>query len=79
MSFKLKLTNSETLLKIGSMELDKQDILILFGLIICVLVLAVVIDLIGFSGTYAFVTGLFLEGIIFRNALIPKGHIKPKQ
>ena len=66
---KLKLNKGKTLVSIGPMDLDSQDLRILATLVLLNLMLALLF------GSYT-LFGLILVGIIFRNILITKGQLK---
>jgi len=79
MPMRFKLTSSQIIFRVGPAELDKQDLLILFGLVASVWILAIFFDLVGLPGTSVLVPGLFLASFAFRGVLIAKKHLKSKK
>lgn len=73
---KIHLSKGKPLFIFSRIEFDKQDLLILFALLIVVLALALITHFIGLNGVYALIPGLLVASIVFRNILIAKGKIK---
>ncbi len=63
---------TQTIFRIGPMELDKQDIFILIGMAFTNILLSL------FIGNYV-ILGLVIFGVIFRKILISKGQLKFKK